>query len=84
MKQFQTVAIHHKSVNVRYMCGYMLSHFRNQRTIWIWSWTKKKMFLHTPVSPNIPEMEGIAYNMTLGQGTWGLRNKGGHPFPVRG
>ena len=42
------------------------------------------MFLHTPVSPNMLEMEGIADNMTLGQGTWGLRNKGGHPFPARG
>ena len=42
------------------------------------------MFLHTPVSPNMPEMKGIAYNMTLGQGTWGLRNKGEHPFPARG
>ena len=39
-KQFQTVAIHYKSVNVRYICGYMLSHFRNQKTISIWSWTK--------------------------------------------
>ena len=48
--------------------------FQDQRTMYVWSWTKagSGLCLYTPVSPSVTEMQGIIYMPVGGSGVGGI------------